>query len=97
MNKVYLVSTQKGDWDDYSYEIDSVCRSLEIAKKRKEQIEENIKDSKALYKFLYDSDYDKDLQSQMESDEVIIQFYSYQHKNPQLKIHTINIEEKELL
>ena len=35
MDKVYLVSTESGTWDDFNYEVVSVCSSLKSAEKEK--------------------------------------------------------------
>ena len=107
MDKVYLVSTQSGSWDDFNYEVVSVCSSLESAEKEKQRIEEKIQNIKTLYLLENDSEYEKDLFKIQDVDFILEnedlynklteKVYSYQFKYKDINIHTINIEERELL
>lgn len=105
MNKIYLVSTQSGSWDDFNYEVVSVYSTLEIAEKEKLKIEEKIQNIKTLYFLENESEYEKDLDflnSDIDEnfgkyDTAMHNVYNFQTKYPELKIHTVNIEERELL
>jgi len=107
MNKVYLVTTQRGDWDDYSWSVFSICRSLEIAEKEKLKVEEKIQNIKTQYYLEFNSDYDKDVEllnddglitdNEVRYDDLMHSIYNYQNLHSELNIHTIQIEERELL
>jgi len=107
MNRVYLVTTQTGDWDNYSWNVYSICRSLEIAEKEKLKLEEKIQNIKTQYYLEFNSDYDKDVDLLNENDLIMVNevryddlmhsIYNYQNLHSELNIHTIQIEERELL
>lgn len=106
MEKVYLVTTQSGAFDYFNYEVISVCSTIEIAEKEMLKIQKDTQNIKTQYFLEFGSDYDSDLESINEDlvldneDKYIIltnNIIKYQMLYKELDIHTIQIEERELL
>lgn len=99
MNKVYLVVTEQGDWDDYMWKIHCICSTKEIAEEQEKNLRGKINAIKNKYKkeFGRDYDYDRENMFELEREERWEQIYKYEAKNEELKYHTIRIEEKDVL
>jgi pheromone shutdown protein TraB len=97
-NKVYLITTQKGTWDDFGYNVIVCCKDIETAEKEKAKIEEKIQNLKTLYLLEFERDYDQDCEQQADLEEKNWKRFSTFQKNyPEVKIDTVLIEERDLI
>jgi len=94
MNKVYILSTEKGSWDDFESRIYAVFSNENSAKKEKARIEERMMKIKNFYQEKYNSSLEEDSESL--DDEIITRYYRFRNDNPQVKVHTVTIQEFEL-
>lgn len=99
MNKVYLVVTEQGSYDDYWWNIYCICSNAHKAEEEKQKLKKKIESVKAEYEkeFGRDYDYDKENMLELEREERWDQVYAYDDKHKELKYHTIRIEEREVL
>lgn len=83
MDKVYLVITEQGSYNDYMWLIHCICSNP----------------FKAEYEKKFNSNYDEDYENRMnlEQETRWNQIYNFEDKYPELQYHTIRIEEKQVL
>jgi len=98
LNKVYIVTSQEGSYEDDAWHIYCICSSRKKAEREKKRLEDTINGMKSFYRLKFKRDYEEGLldASEMTLDDEM-EFYKFQHEHPELKYHTILIEEKELL
>ena len=99
MKKVYLVTTEQGSWDDYMWKIHCICSTKEKAEEQEKILRGKISAIKNKYKKEFGRDYDVDAENSfdLEQEDRWEQLYKYQMENEELKYHTINIQERDVL
>jgi len=99
MDRVYLVTFQQGDWDDYSWGIHCITSTKEKAQEKIDELKDRIQNIKTQYFLEFGRDYDTDIAKMFELDieERHDQLYLYQARYEELKYHTIKIEEKQVI
>ena len=99
MDKVYLVVTEQGSYDDYMWLIHCICSNPFKAEEEKNKLTKVIENAKAEYEQEFNFNYDEDYENRMnlEQETRWNQIYKYNDKHPELKYHTIRIEEKQVL
>lgn len=97
-DKVYLITTQKGTWDDFEYNVVACCKDIETAKKEKAKIEEKTQNLKTIYLLEFERDYNQDceLGAYLEVEDWK-RFSTFQKNYPEVKIDTVLIEERDLI
>lgn len=98
-DKVYLVTCEQGCYDDFGWSIHSICHALSRTKMEKKKLEDYVTSIKDKYEQAFNSDFDFDREHVMELDIETRweQVYEFERLYPELKYHTIRIEEKTIL
>lgn len=99
VNKVYIVKTYQGSFDDAWWNIHCICSDPYKAEEKKRELEKSIELIKAEYENEFGRSYDEDAESVMDMDQEDRweKFYTYQFKHELLKITDIYINEHEVL
>lgn len=98
-NKVYIVKTYQGSYDDSWWNIHCIRHDAHEAEVEKRKLEKKIESIKAEYENEFGSNYDSDFETKMElpKEKRWEQVYLYQAKHVELKYHTIVVNEHEVL
>lgn len=99
MDKVYIVKTYQGSYDDEWWNIYCICSNAHKAEEEKRKLEKKIESIKAEYENEFGRNYDEDKKSIMSlsQEDRWEKIYVYQAKHEELKYHTIAINEHKVL
>lgn len=99
MNKVYIVKTYQGSYDDAWWNIHAICSDAHKAEEEKRKLEKKIESIKANYENEFGRSYDEDAESimDMSKEDRWEKYYTYQAKHDELRITDIHINEHEVL